>query len=82
MVPTEDFRQRQIRELPRAGALRLNVSDPQRAQQKRIVRDRLIFDDAVRNAKRLNIRVIVVDGSRDARATADVVAEHFREFLP
>jgi hypothetical protein len=82
MVPTEDFRQYQLRELPRAGALRQNVSDPHLAQQNRITRDRLIAEDAVRNAKRLKIRVIEVDGSCDAQAVADVVAEHFRDFLP
>ena len=81
MVPTEEFRQRQLRELPRAGALRGNVSDPERAQHNRVARDRLIAEDAVRTAKRLNIRVIEVDGSRDAHAVAGVVADHFREFL-
>lgn len=44
--------------------------------------DRLIAEDAVRNAERLNIRVIEVDGSRDAQAMADLVADHFRDFLP
>src|SRR4051794_1554767 len=81
MVPTEEFRQHQLRALPRANALPQNVSDPQLAQQNRVARDRLIAEDAVRNAKRLNIRVIEVDGSRDAQAVAGVVAEHFREFL-
>jgi hypothetical protein len=81
MVPTEEFRQHQLREIPRAHALRQNVSDPQLAQQNRVARDRLIAEDAVRNAKRLNIRVIDVDGSRDAQVVAGVVAEHFREFL-
>jgi hypothetical protein len=82
MVPTEDFRQHQLGRLHRAGVLRHNVSDPQLAQQNRIARDRLIAEDAVRNAKRLNIRVIEVDGSRDAQAMASLVAEHFHEFLP
>ncbi|GAB3186773.1 hypothetical protein FHX75_111322 [Micromonospora palomenae] len=82
MVPTEEFRQYQLRQLPRAGALQRNVSDPQLAQQNRIARDRLIAEDAVRNARRLNIRVIEVDGSRAAQAVASLVAEHFREFLP
>lgn len=82
LVPSEDFRQRQLRKLPRAGVFPQNVSDPELAQQNRIARDRLISEDAVRQAERLNVRVIEVDGSRDARAVADVVAEHFREFLP
>jgi hypothetical protein len=80
MVPTEEFRQHQLRELPRA-ALPQHVSDPQVAQQNRVARDRLIAEDAVRNAERLNIRVIEVDGSCDAQSVAGVVAEHFREFF-
>jgi hypothetical protein len=40
MVPTEEFRRLQLRELPRAAALRQNVSDPQLAQQNRLARDR------------------------------------------
>jgi hypothetical protein len=82
MVPTENFRQYQLRHLPRAGILRHDVSDPELAQRNRIARDRLIAEDAVSNAKRLNIRVIEVDGSRDAHALADLLADHFRDFLP
>jgi hypothetical protein len=82
MVTTEDFRQRQLRRLPRAGGLRRDVSDPELAQRNRIARDRLIAEHAVRNAERLNVRVIEVDGSRDAHSMADLVAEHFRDFLP
>jgi 2-phosphoglycerate kinase len=82
MVPTEDFRQRQLRQLQRAGASRPDVSDPELAQRNRIARDRLIAEEAVRNAERLNIRVLEVDGSRDAQSMADLVAEHFRDFLP
>jgi hypothetical protein len=82
MVPTEDFRQHQRSQLQRAGALRHDVSDPELAQRNRIARDRLIAEDAVRSAKRLTIRVIEVDGSRDAQTMAGLVAEHFRDFLP
>ncbi|MFI5844742.1 hypothetical protein ACIA8K_34090 [Catenuloplanes sp. NPDC051500] len=82
MVPTEEFRRHQLRLLPRAGAAPLDVSDPELAQRRRIARDSLIAKDAVRNARRLRIRVIDVDGSRDAHAMADLVADHFHEFLP
>lgn len=82
LVPTEEFRQRQLRGLPRAGARRAGVSDPELAQRNRVARDRLIAGDAVRQAGRFGVRVVEVDGSRDADAVADVVAEHFREFLP
>jgi hypothetical protein len=82
MVPTEEFRHHQLARLPRAGTISQKVSDPQLAQRNRIERDRLLAEDAVRNARRLGIRVIEVDGTRDARAMADVVADCFREFLP
>jgi hypothetical protein len=82
MVPTEEFRQYQLGRLPRAGGVGSPVSDPQLAQRNRIARDRLIAEDAVRSAKRLNVPVIEVDGTRDARAVAELVAAHFAPFLP
>ncbi|TDC03443.1 hypothetical protein E1265_36485, partial [Streptomyces sp. 8K308] len=82
MVPTPEFRERQVRELPRAGALGHRVSDPARAQANRLARDELVAADAVRAARRLGIRVLEVDGSRDAAAVAEVVADHFGPYLP
>jgi 2-phosphoglycerate kinase len=81
MVPTEDFRQHQIRTLPRAAALAQQTSDAPRAQANRVARDRLVAEDATRHAKNLGIRVIEVDGSRDAFAIADEVAKHFGESM-
>ncbi|MFY1686905.1 hypothetical protein [Plantactinospora sp. WMMB782] len=82
LVPTEGFRRHQLDRLPRAGRLGHQVSDPERAQRNRIQRDRLLAEDAVRGAGRLGIRVIEVDGSRDAEEMAGLVAEHFAPFLP
>ncbi|XIE80652.1 hypothetical protein AB6O49_27515 [Streptomyces sp. SBR177] len=81
LVPTEDFRRHQLRTLPRAEALDVPVTDPARAQANRVARDRLIAEDAVRNARRLGIRVIEVDGTLDATAVATRVAEHFAPYL-
>ncbi|MEU9853714.1 hypothetical protein [Streptomyces sp. NPDC047974] len=81
LVPTEDFRRHQLRTLPRAGALDVPVTDPARAQANRVARDRLIAEDAARNARRLGIRVIDVDGTLDANAVAAQVAEHFAPHL-
>ncbi|WP_340683313.1 hypothetical protein LCL61_32680 [Amycolatopsis coloradensis] len=81
MVPTDGFREHQLRALPRAAAVAHRVSDPERAQRNRIERDRLVAEDAVRTAKELGIRVLWVDGSEDAEAVADVVAEHFGPYL-
>ena len=82
MVPTAAFREQQVRDLPRAAALGITVSDPTRAQANRIARDVLVAEDAVRSALRLGIQVINVDGSLDAEAVASQVAEHFQPFLP
>jgi hypothetical protein len=78
MVATEEFRQRQLRDLPRAASVHPNVSDPTRAQQNRLARDRLVTEDAVRCARRQGIPVIDVDGTRDA----NTVANYFRRYLP
>lgn len=81
MVPTQEFREHQVRVLPRAAAIGATVSDPARGQRNRLGRDRLVADDAVRAASSLGIRVIEVDGSRDAEAVADTVADHFSPYL-
>lgn len=81
LVPAHEFRLHQLRVLPRAAAFSHRVSDPGRAQQNRLARDRLVADDAVRSARNLGIRVLEVDGTRDAEAIADIVADHFSPYL-
>ncbi|MFE0464029.1 hypothetical protein ACFW1A_32720 [Kitasatospora sp. NPDC058965] len=81
LVPTEDFRQHQLRTLPRAGTLHAPVSNPARSQANRVARDRLVAEDAARSARRLGIRVVEVDGTLDAAAVAAEVAEHFTPYL-
>jgi hypothetical protein len=81
LVPTEEFRRAQMARLPRAAAVSRPVADPEAAQRHRVERDRLVAEDAVRRAGQLGVRVIHVDGSRDADGVADLVAEQFREFL-
>ncbi|GHE49250.1 hypothetical protein GCM10017673_58460 [Streptosporangium violaceochromogenes] len=82
MVPTPEFRRRQLQGLPRAASLGHRVSDPARAQANRLARDRLVAEDAVRTARQLGIRVIEVDGYLDAAAIAEIVADHFSPYLP
>jgi hypothetical protein len=82
MVPTPEFRHHQLRELPRAAASSHQVSDPTRAQHNRLARDRLVAEEAARAAHRLGIRVIDIDGSRDAQAVTEIVADHFTPYLP
>jgi hypothetical protein len=81
LVPTEEFRQLQIARMPRAAALSRPIADPEAAQRRRVARDRLIAEDAVRSAERLGVRVIFVDGFRDADGIADMVSDQFAEFL-
>ncbi|MGC7097882.1 hypothetical protein ACPZ19_24695 [Amycolatopsis lurida] len=81
MVPTEEFRECQVRELPRAGALGVPVSDPGLAQRNRLARDRLVAEDAVRRARECGVHVIEVDGTRDAEQVADQVQARFSRFL-
>jgi hypothetical protein len=81
MVPTDEFRAHQLATLPRASKLSLPVSDPELAVRNRMARDRIVANEAVDQARQLGIRVIEVDGSRDAEANADLVAEHFAPFL-
>jgi hypothetical protein len=82
LAPTEPWRRRQAAALPRARRIGHQVSDPELAARNRFERDRLITEDAVREAHRHGIRVIEVNGTRTAEAIADDVADHFRPFLP
>lgn len=81
MVPTDEFRDRQIHDMPRASRVGHQVSDPERAQRNRLLRDQLIATDAVRAAHQHGIRVIEVDGSVDAEGVADIVSGCFQPFL-
>ncbi|WP_372667554.1 hypothetical protein [Amycolatopsis kentuckyensis] len=81
MVPTEEFRQHQLKSLPRAGAVTAKVSDPVLAQRNRIARDRLLAEDAVRSAREHGVRVLEVDGSLNAEEVAGQVADHFSPYL-
>lgn len=81
MVPTEEFQRHQAATLPRAGSISHEVSDPERAQQNRLARDRLLAQDAGARARELSVRVLEVDGSRETEEVADQVADHFRPYL-
>jgi hypothetical protein len=73
LVPTELFRQHQLRHRPEEPAI------PE--QRTRLTRDRLLAAQAVRSARELGIRVIEIDGRLDPAGVTDVVAEHFRGYL-
>lgn len=75
MVATEQFHQRQLRQLPRAATISHQVSDPARAQHNRLARDRIVAEDAAGSARCLGIKVIEVDGTRDAGSRANQSCE-------
>lgn len=81
LVPTPEFRAYQLERLPRATARHPGVRDPERAWRNRIDRDELVAADAVARARDLGIRVVEVDGSRDAETVAALVADHFAAYL-
>lgn len=58
------------------------MSDPALAQANQVERIRLLAEHAVRAAREHGVRVLEVDGSRDAEAVADDVAKHFAAHLP
>ena len=78
MIPTEQFWHLQLERMPRASTFAQAVSDPERGQRNRLARDRLVGEDAVRSARRLGVRVVEVDGSRNAEGIADLVGDHFQ----
>jgi hypothetical protein len=83
LVPTREFRDRQLSQLERAGRLgAAGLSDPARAQRNRVERDEILARDVVDSAAQHGLRVLQVDGSRDAPAVAELVEEQFGPFLP
>lgn len=83
LVPTDEFREHQMRTLPRAAGINVpGITDPDRAQRNRLERDRLIAADLLENAARLGLSVQMVDGTRGPDDVALMVEEHFRPFLP
>jgi hypothetical protein len=73
LVPTELFRQHQLRHRPDEPTI------PR--QRTRLTRDRMLAAQAVRSARELGIRVLEIDGKLDPAGVTDVVADHFREYL-
>ena|SRR5437763_13274343 len=83
LVSSDDFRRRQLEGLERARALSTGgLTNPDRAQENRVERDRILAADVVERATALGLPLITVDGSRDAHAVTTMVEEQFRPFLP
>jgi cytidylate kinase len=82
LVATEGFRRHQMEVMPRAQRLSVETSDPDRAQRKRLERDRLLGRDVIDSARRLRLKVLVVDGKKSLEAVAALVESHFQPFLP
>ncbi len=82
LVPTEGLRRRQFEALPRAQRLSVETSDPERAQRNRVERDRLLSRDVVESARRLRLKVLMVDGKKSLEEVAGLVERHFQPLLP
>ena len=83
LVPTDAFRDRQQAELGRAQAVSAEgLSDPRRAQDNRVERDRILAQEVVTQAQNLGLPLIYVDGTADVGEIADRVEEGFEPFLP
>jgi hypothetical protein len=83
LVPTEAFREQQIREVERARSLGIGgLSDPERAQRNRLARDAILASEVVEDAHRLGLHVIEVDGSEDESAIATRLESQFGPLLP
>jgi hypothetical protein len=81
LVATEGFRRHQLDVMPRAQRLAVETSDPDRAQRNRLERDRLLGRDVIESARRLRLKVLVVDGKKSLEAVAALVESHFQPFL-
>jgi hypothetical protein len=83
LVPSDDFRRRQLEGMERARALSTGgLSNPERAQENRVERDRILAADVVERAAALGLPVVTVDGSLDSHAVTTMVEDQFRPFLP
>jgi hypothetical protein len=81
LVPTDDFRAHQAARLDRARSLGLDVSDMQRAQANRLARDRIVAAHAAKQARRLGVPVVEVDGHRDLATVVDDVESLLQQYL-
>jgi hypothetical protein len=82
LVPSDEFVERQLATLERAGAFFASVSDPDRAQRNRVARDRVLAQDVVAAARRCGLRVVTVTTSLDLATLTELVEAQFRPFLP
>lgn len=82
LVPSEDFRQRQLAGLGRAQRLSTpGVTDPERAQRNRIERDRILALEVLDKATDLGLPTLIIDGTSGPAAITETVEEQFRPFL-
>ena len=78
LLPTPDFR---ARALAQRGWTIEGTSDPARACANKLARDELLTEHSRSTARRLGLRVIDVDGSKDLTKVTAIVERHFRPLL-
>lgn len=80
LIPSEEFKRATVLARGKPGA-RHETSDPERATRQIFERDRLMREFVRERADALGLRVVEVDGSRDAEEVAALVEEWFGERL-
>ena len=82
LLPSPDFRSKQLLSSSRAWATPNLTRDPTRAQAHRIERDMLLVERVREQALARGLRVIDVDGSRPLGEIEAHVVRHLGPFLP
>jgi hypothetical protein len=80
LVPTAEFKWRSMKGRGKFKR-RQAMSDPERAVNNHFGRDMLMAAHAEREAKKLGLKVITVDGTVNAAGVAAVVEGHFKRYL-
>jgi hypothetical protein len=80
LVPSAEFKW-QIMQTRNKYTRRLTMSDPERAINNLLERDRLIAEQIQAQAMQHNLRVEIVDGTLSVSEMTAIVADHFEPFL-
>ncbi len=81
LLPTEAFKRESMLRRGKPS-FRDRVSDPERAFENLLARDRLLSEHVRTEAAKLGLTVLEVDGSRSPEEMAALSAAHFEPFLP
>jgi hypothetical protein len=78
LIPTRAFRRAAFARRPAEEQFWLRTSDPATALERLLVRDAMFTDAVARDAARLQFKIIMIDGTREASQVASEVAQQLR----